>query len=133
MSSGSRKCVPTSSDRASLTHTLRFAGQSMTIAPHVHPQRCWPCVFSCLLSHLCFLSASRPSHDRVSGACAAAVAEVSVAALNFFLRLRRAYLWLLLSPAAGLGARFLGSLFWAASFHCSIAADQPGARQRHGA
>jgi hypothetical protein len=100
---------------------------------HVHPQRCWPCVFSCLLSHLCFLSASRPSHDRVSGACAAAVAEVSVAALNFFLRLRRACLWLLLSPAAGLGARFVGSLFWAASFHCSIAADQPGARQRHGA
>ena len=101
MSSGSRKCVPTSSDRASLTHTLRFAGQSMTIAPHVHPQRCWPCVFSCLLSHLCFLSASRPSHDRVSGACAAAVAEFSVAlsifssacgalVIGFFSRLRRA-------------------------------------------
>ena len=88
---------------------------------------------ACLLSHLCFLSASRLSHDRVSGACAAAVAEVSVAALNFFLRLWRACHWLLLSPAAGLGARFLGSFLWAASFHCSIAADQPGARQRHGA
>ena len=110
---------------------------------HVHPQRCWPCVSSCLLSHLCFLSASRPSHDSVSSACAAAVAEVSVAALNFFLRLRRAYLWLLLSPAAGLGARFFGSLFWAASFYCTIAADQrsqahgkgmaPEAGPRHGA
>ena len=133
MSSGSRKCVPTSSDRASLTHTLRFAGQSMTIAPHVHPQRCWPCVFSCLLSHLCFFAASRPSHDRVSGACAAAVAEFSVALSIFSLRLRRACHWLLLSPAAGLGARFLGSFFGAASFYCTIAADQPGARQRHGA
>ena len=59
MSSGSRKCVPTSSDRASLTHTLRFAGQSMTIAPHVHPQRCWPCVFSCLLP----ICASSLPHD----------------------------------------------------------------------
>ena len=100
----------------------------------------------CLLmppSHLCFLSASRPSHDRVSGACAAAVAEVSVAALNFFLRLRRACHWLLLSPAAGLGARLLGSFFWAASFYCTIAADQrsqahgkgmaPEAGPRHGA
>ena len=111
LSSGSRNRVPTSSDRAYPRHTLRFAGQSMTIAPHVHPQRCWPCVFSCLLSHLCFLSASRPSHDRVSGACAAAVAEFSVAALNFFLRLRRACHWLLLSPAAGLGARFFGAAF----------------------
>ena len=100
---------------------------------YVHPQRCWPCVFSCLLSHLCFFAASRPSHDRVSSACAAAVAEVSVAALNFFLRLRRACHWLLLSPAAGLGARFLGSFLGAASFYCTIAADQPGARQRHGA
>ena len=54
-------------------------------------------------------------------------------ALNFFLRLRRACHWLLLSPAAGLGARFLGSFFGAASFYCTIAADQPGARQRHGA
>ena len=143
MSSGSRKRVPSSSERASPRHTLRFAGQSMTIAPHVHPQRCWPCVFSCLLSHLCFLSASRPSHDRVSGACAAAVADFSVAAVNFFLRLRHACHWLLLSPAAGLGARLLGSFFWAASFYCTIAADQrsqahgkgmaPEAGPRHGA
>jgi hypothetical protein len=101
------------------------------------------CVFSCLLSHLCFLSASRPSHDRVSGACAAAVADFSVAAVNFFVRLRRACHWLLLSPAAGLGARLLGSFFWAASFYCTIAADQrsqahgkgmaPEAGPRHGA
>ena len=59
MSSGSRKRVPSSSERASLTHTLRFAGQSMTIAPHVHPQRCWPCVFSCLLP----ICASSLPHD----------------------------------------------------------------------
>jgi hypothetical protein len=89
MSSGTHNRVPCSSMRASLTHTLRFAGQSMIIAPHVHPQRCWPSISSCLLSHLCFLSASRPSHDRVSGACAAVVAEFSAAALNFFLRLQR--------------------------------------------
>ena len=59
MSSGSRKRVPTSSHRAYPRHTLRFAGQSMTIAPHVHPQRCWPCVFSCLLP----ICASSLPHD----------------------------------------------------------------------
>ena len=59
MSSGSRKRVPTSSHRASLTHTLRFAGQSMTIAPHVHPQRCLA-----LSSHASFpLCASSLPHD----------------------------------------------------------------------
>jgi hypothetical protein len=48
LSSGTRKRVPTSSHRAYPRHTLRFAGQSITIAPHVHPQRCWPCEL-CLL------------------------------------------------------------------------------------
>jgi len=46
LSSGSRNRVPTSSDRAYPRHTLRFAGQSMTIAPHVHPQ---PLLALCLL------------------------------------------------------------------------------------
>ena len=59
MSSGSRNRVPCSSVRAYPRHTLRFAGQSMTIAPHVHPQRCWPCVFSCLLP----ICASSLPHD----------------------------------------------------------------------
>ena len=101
MSSGSRKRVPTCSHRASLNHTLRFAGQSMTIAPHVHPQRCWPCVFSCLLP----ICASSLPHDLptivslvpaqqqwpkfqsqlsiFSSACGALV-------IGFFFRLRRA-------------------------------------------
>jgi hypothetical protein len=69
---------------------LALRGQSATIAHHTYPQHHWPDVSSCSLFPDCCLSISRPSHDRVSGACAAAVAVFAVAPLQIFFRLRRA-------------------------------------------
>jgi len=69
---------------------LALRGQSATIAHHTYPQHHWPDVSSCSLFPDCCLSVSRPSHDRVSGACAAAVAGFEVALLQIFFRLRHA-------------------------------------------
>ena len=94
LSSGTRKCVPSCSQRAYPRHTLRFAAvRALVFAGHFQAIEDRRCKISCcwLRAIGCVTGTSiNTSHDRVSGACAAAVAGFEVAPLQIFFRLRRA-------------------------------------------
>ena len=118
--------------RASLNHTVRFAGQSMTNTHHVHPKHHPPCISSwprCLLS----LHHTHGLHCSCVVCLILQQRSIFSCKLSIFLPPAARLSWLLHSPAAGLGARNFGQLALGGFYCCTATADQPGARQGLGA